>query len=68
MGVNKVLRLKSDQKLKNGIEFKKDTELQIASDIVYVGGYPLDARLQLSVLDWITLNPTLFTDDSGRFM
>ncbi len=68
MSVNKVLRLKADQKLKNGIEFKKDTEIQIVTDIVYIGGYPLDSRLQLSVLDWIALNPNLFLDDTGRFI
>lgn len=63
----KIVRLKSDQKLKNGMDFPKGTEFEIVADVVYMQGFPVPPNTQATLYNWITQNPTLFREDQRRF-
>ena len=58
----KVLKLLKESKLNNGVSFPVGQELEIVMDVVYIGGYPLPPNMQSTTLNWITENPTLFSD------
>lgn len=59
---NRVFKLKADAKLQNGIELKAGQEIEVVTDVVYMGGYPLPPNTQATVLKWIVDNPKLFLD------
>jgi hypothetical protein len=59
---NKILVLKKDSKLKNGLEFKKGTELHIVMDVVYMQGFPLPQGLQATIMSWLDNNKALFNE------
>lgn len=58
----KVLKLKKDATLQNGVKFTAGQEIEVVMDVVYVGGYPLPINMQGMVLNWIKENPNLFDD------
>ena len=60
--MNKVLRLIKEATLKNGVKLPAGQEIEIVMDVVYMGGYPLPPNMQALILNWITTNPTLFTE------
>lgn len=57
---NKVITLKKDSTLKNGITLKAGTELEVVMDVVYMNGFPIQQSAQAAMLNWIIENPTLF--------
>ena len=59
---NKILLLKQEAKLKNGLEFKPNTEFHIVMDVVYMQGFPLPMNLQATMMSWLNDNPTLFRE------
>ena len=59
---NRVYRLKIDTRLQNGIELKAGQEIEVVTDVVYMGGYPIPPTTQATVLNWIKTNPNLFND------
>lgn len=59
---NKILLLKREAKLKNGLEFPPNTEFHIVMDVVYMKGFPLPQNLQATMMSWINDNPTLFRE------
>ncbi len=62
MITNKILVLKKDGKLKNGLEFKKGTEFHIVMDVVYMQGFPLPQGLQATLMSWLINNKDLFNE------
>jgi len=66
----KIVKLKSDQKLKMGrdeLDLPKGTELEIVADVVYMQGFPVPPNMQATLYNWIVDNPTLFRVDQRRF-
>jgi hypothetical protein len=59
---NKILLLKQEATLKNGLKFPARTEFHIVMDVVYMQGFPLPANLQATLYNWIAENPRLFTE------
>jgi len=59
MITNKILVLKKDAKLPNGLEFKKTTEFHIVMDVVYMSGFPLPQALQSTIINWLENNKDL---------
>ena len=64
---NKVVSLKKAATLKNGVNFPEGQEIEIVTDVVYVGGYPLPPNMQGLVLNWINSNPDLFTETTRKW-
>ena len=62
-----VLRLKKDDSLPNGLEFKAGTEFEIVMDVVYMQGFPVPPNVQSTLYHWLTTNPQLFVDDTRKF-
>lgn len=67
MITEKVLRLKADIKLNNGLDFKAGQEFVIANDVVIMSGFPLPAQMQDGMYTWLTKNPNLFLDDTRQW-
>lgn len=63
----RVMKLKKDAVLPNGITFKAGTEIEIVMDVVYMGGYPIPPALQPTLYNWISDNPNLFINETRRF-
>lgn len=63
----RVYRLKEDAQAPFNVELKKNTELEIVMDIVYMGGYPLESVMQKQFYQWITQNPNLFEDTTKNW-
>lgn len=61
---NKVYKLLKDSRLPTGVELKAGQEIEIVTDVVYMGGYPLPAAHQATFLKWIVENPKLFRDET----
>lgn len=59
---NKILLLKKEAKLKNGLEFPAATEFHIVMDVVYMKGFPLPQSLQATMMTWLNDNPRLFKE------
>jgi len=59
MNTNKILVLKNDAKLPNGLEFKSATEFHIVMDVVYMKGFPLPQGLQATIIHWLEDNKNL---------
>ena len=62
MIANKILVLKQDSKLQNGLEFKAGTEFHIVMDVVYMEGFPLPMGVQSTIINWLSNNPKLFRE------
>jgi len=62
--MHKVLRLKKDVELKNGLSFKKGAEFEVLNEVVYMGGLPVAINMQYTMLTWINENPDLFVNDT----
>lgn len=62
MFTNKILLLKKDSKLPNGLDFKKGTEFHIVMDVLYMQGFPVPQSLQTTIIAWINNNPNLFKE------
>jgi len=59
MITDKILVLKKDAKLPNGLEFKTATEFHIVMDVVYMKGFPLPQTLQATIINWLENNKNL---------
>jgi len=64
---NRVYKLNKETTLQNGVKFSLGQEIEVVMDVVYIGGYPLPPNMQSLVLQWITSNPTLFTDTTKNW-
>lgn len=64
---NKVVKLIKEAKLPNGLAFPAGQEIEIVTDVVYMGGYPLPPNIQPTMLNWINANPTLFNDVTRKW-
>jgi hypothetical protein len=62
MEKNKILLLKKEAKLKNGLEFPAGTEFHTVMGVVYMKGFPLPQGVQPTVIKWIEDNPKLFKE------
>ena len=62
MEANKILLLKKESKLPNGLEFPIGTEFHIVMGVVYMQGFPLPQGVQRTILSWIENNPKLFKE------
>jgi hypothetical protein len=62
MIANKILLLKREATLPNGITLPTATEFHIVMDVVYMKGFPVPAGLQSTFYNWIKENPTLFRE------
>ena len=62
MTVNKILVLKQDSKLPNGLDFKTGTEFHIVMGVVYMQGFPLPQNLQSTIMNWMDNNKTFFDE------
>jgi hypothetical protein len=60
--INRVFKLKKAAKLPNGVSLPEGQELEVVTDVVYMGGHPIPFEMQATMLKWIKENPTLFTD------
>jgi hypothetical protein len=56
---NYIYTLKQDQTL-GQLEFKQGQEFNIVNEVVYMGGYPLQAGVNRPVYNWIKQNENLF--------
>mgnify|MGYP003624962952 CR=1 FL=1 len=61
---NGVYRLNQDATLKNGLVFKKGQEFEIVNGVLYMGGFPIDTRIQQTILSWMEANQNLFKNDT----
>lgn len=61
---NGVYKLKQDATLQNGMTFKKGTEFEIISGVLYMSGFPVDFRAQNTILKWMESNKHLFKNDT----
>ena len=62
MEANKILLLKKESKLPNGLEFEVGTEFHIVMGVVYMKGFPIPHGVQQTILSWIEKNPSLFKE------
>lgn len=62
MIANKILLLKKEAKLKNGLEFPAGTEFHIVMDVVYMQGFPVPQSVNSTIMNWISDNPNLFKE------
>ena len=63
----RVLRLKRETTLQNGVKFPAGQEIEVVMDVVYMGGYPLPINMQAMTLHWIKENPNLFDDVTKKW-
>lgn len=63
----KVLILKQEALLPNGLKFPAGTEIEIVNDVTYIGGFPVQFNINATILRWVNENPTLFKDDTRKF-
>jgi hypothetical protein len=63
---DKVYKAKKDLTGPFNITIKKNDELHIVRDIVYVNGYPLPFDMQTTIYDWLKNNEN-FEDDTRVF-
>jgi hypothetical protein len=61
---NGVYRLNQEATLKNGLVFKKGQEFEIVNGVLYMGGFPIDTRVQQTILSWMEVNQNLFKNDT----
>lgn len=59
--------LKNDSSMSNGIEFKKNQEIELVGGVIYVSGFPLPFSLQATVLSWMDTNKNLFLSDTRDY-
>lgn len=59
---NKVLVLKKDSTLQNGLKFKTGQQFEIVMGVIYINGYPVASMSQATIFRWINENPNLFND------
>ncbi len=64
---NIVYRLKADALVGPDMPLKKDQELEIVMDVVYVNGYPVPPALQPVFYNWIKNNPDLFVNVTKKW-
>lgn len=62
MITNRVYRLKEAAQVAQGMSLPKGQEIEIVTDVVYVNGNMVPPNMQPLFYNWITNNPTLFTD------
>ena len=61
---NGVYKLNKDATLPNGGTFKKGQEFEIVNGVLYMGGFPIDFRIQTTILSWMQSNKHLFKNDT----
>lgn len=61
---NGVYKLKKDATLKNGLVFKQGQEFEIVNNVLYMGGFPMDTRIQQTIISWMDINKQLFENDT----
>lgn len=64
---DKVFKLKEDAIAPFNIELKKNQEISVVIDVVYLNGYMLQKEMQSKFYDWIVNNPNLFTDETRNW-
>ncbi len=57
---NQVYKLKKDSEVGKDMPLKKDQEIEIVMDVVYINGNMVNPALQSVFYAWIKNNPTLF--------
>ena len=62
MIANKIMVLKKDAKLPNGLDFKTGTEFHIVMDVMYMQGFPLPQNLQATMFSWMENNKEIFRE------
>lgn len=67
MITNRVFKLLKESVLPNGIKLPAGQELEVVTDVVYMGGYPIPPETQATVLNWIKNNPSLFKDTTRQW-
>lgn len=60
---NKIYRVKQESIIsKINLTLKKEQELEVVRDVVYMGGFMVQTNLQSAMLEWIKANPSLLTE------
>lgn len=59
---NKVVKLKIDSEVAKDMPLKKDQEIEIVMDVVYINGHMVPPAVQKTFHNWVTSNPHLFDD------
>lgn len=60
---NKIYRVKQESTIsKINLTLKKEQELEVVRDVVYMGGFMVQTSLQSSILEWVKANPSLLTE------
>lgn len=62
MIVNRVYRLKEDAFVAKDMPLKKNQEIEVVNDVVYINGNMVPPTMQYLFLKWIMDNPSLFDD------
>lgn len=61
---NGVYKLIKNATLPNGITFNAGQEFELVSQVLYMGGHPIDFRAQQTILKWMEANKQLFKNDT----
>ena len=61
---NGVYVLKEDATVKDGFKLFKNQEIGVSNNVIYIGGHPLDTRLQEMTIKWMDSNQNLFVVDN----
>ena len=67
MITNRVYKLNKDFEVIKGLSLKVGQELEVVTDVVYMGGFPLPPEYQKTFLNLIKNNPKLFIDDTRNW-
>jgi hypothetical protein len=68
MAVNNfVFRLKVDSLVAPDMPLKKDQEIEIVMDVVYINGHPVPPAMQPLFYNWVKNNPNLFVDITKKW-
>jgi len=59
---NKVLVLKNESMIAEGLSLPANTEIEVVMDVVYMQGVPVVPGVQQAMLDWVAKNPKLFIE------
>jgi len=64
---NGVYVVQKDVKVNDDLNFKKNQEIEVVNNVIYIGGHPLDFNLQGIILNWMEHNLFLFKTDNRNF-
>lgn len=63
MILNKVFKVKVDCNIASiNLNLKKEQEIEVVTDVVYMNGFPIQTQLQAPILEWINQNENLLID------